>query len=191
MELQLAPPAMQHCPPQRPNSLKRLLRTPPLVVYRNVLQHRSDQVLYVRSPTHARCRWETLDLTQHLPQPPEHVTAQERGRASNTMPPGELPFWDHTPMRRSAYCNRVPASRCSEQTLAPSSSSALDGLAAHPIVANPMGMNCACHCVTMASRTKGDPKRCGPHDPCGIWPRSGESKGGGRVLVRMPTGSRR
>ena len=37
MELELAPPAMQHLPPQCPNSLKRLLRIPPLVVYRKVL----------------------------------------------------------------------------------------------------------------------------------------------------------
>ena len=47
MELELAPPAMQHLAPQRPNSLRRLLRIPPLVVYRNVLQHPWDQVLSV------------------------------------------------------------------------------------------------------------------------------------------------
>ena len=55
MELLFALPAMQHLPPQHPNSLRRVPRIPPLVVYCTVLQHPRGQVLCELSPPHASC----------------------------------------------------------------------------------------------------------------------------------------
>ena len=80
-------------------------------------------------------------MTQHLPQPPEPMTAQQPVDVQATpCLPDNCPFDPHT-RERSAYRNPVPAYHCSEQTPARSSSSAFDGSAAQPIVGTPLGMN--------------------------------------------------
>ena len=98
MELELAPPAMQHLPPQRPNSLKCLLRIHPF----GSLSQGSSATLGPRpvctfAVTCLMRLANTGLVTQHLQQPTETVTAQQPMDVQATpCLPENSPFGPHT-----------------------------------------------------------------------------------------------
>ena len=133
---------MQHSPLQRPNSLKRLLQIPPLVVYRKVLQHLCDQVLCVFSPPHASCRWVTLDLSNSTCHNPRSLSLRNSPWTCKQHLPENCPFGPHTDEeeRLPQHSSRFPLLRTNPGTIV-----IIRCLAAQPIVGTPMGMNYVCY----------------------------------------------